>query len=489
MVLTPNGESGQLQQQPINWETWRDPDNYHPDLPLLKRGIERWVNDFHFRRDFEDDPLKSMHERGLDLELKSLQIMVNPELARSYSSGDPETPLLVQQYRKFINSKRQHCIEIRESHPEHTKWRRWRQRMLNATLWRDGPRKHAKLVHAPFTIELTKGCTVGCWFCGVDAAKYQGPIEVNGKTEEIWKELLLSFKRIAGEASAQHGFCYWATDPFDHPEYEWFLEHFHTILGYWPQTTTAQVMKHAPRMRRLLQHIKHRNAFVQRCSMVRSSDFDAIHEYFSPEEMFMCELIPQYDDRLSPKATAGRVRQLVLDRQQTNKPIPIHYNLEATGSIACVSGFLINLMQRSLRIITPCNASDQWPLGYRVLGEDTFDRPEEIEQVLRGMLDKYLNDRLHMDDRLVAYADIKFDSSGSSTLSATKNGFTFSLPNISNPGQLADLLQANKLTVAEICAARSKAGIDNLYTSITLNQLFDQGLFDEDVIDSSRSKN
>ena len=202
----------------------------------------------------------------------------------------------------------------------------------------------------------------------------------------------------------------------------------------------------------------------------------------------MCELIPQYDDRLSPKATAGRVRQLVLDRQQTKKTIPIHYNLESTGSIACVSGFLINLMQRSLKIITPCNASDQWPLGYRVLGEDTFDRPEEIEQVLRGMLDKYLNDRLHMDDRLVAYADIKFDSSGSSTLSATKNGFTFSLPNISNPGQLADLLQTNKLTVAEICAARSKAGIDNLYTSITLNQLFDQGLFDEDVIDSSRSK-
>ena len=105
MVTSIKGLARQ-QQQLLNWETWRQPENYHPDLPLLKRGIERWVNDFHFRRDFEADPHKSLLERNLDLELKSLQIMVNPELARSYVSGDPETPLLVEQYRQFINSKR-----------------------------------------------------------------------------------------------------------------------------------------------------------------------------------------------------------------------------------------------------------------------------------------------------------------------------------------------------------------------------------------------
>lgn len=470
----------------MSWEAWRSPKNYHPDLPILKRGIERWVNDFHFRRSFEADPVSSLQRRGLDLDLKSLQIMINPELAQAYGSGDLETPLLVTQYRKFIQSKIQHCIEIRESHPEHTKWRRWRQRMINATLWRDGPRKHSKLVHAPFTIELTNGCTVGCWFCGVDAAKYQGHVEINGQTELVWKQLLTSFRKIAGINSAQHGFCYWATDPFDHPDYEWFLEHFHDILGYWPQTTTAQVMKHAKRMRKLFAHIKDRNAFVQRFSMVRSGDFDAIHDYFTPEELMMCELIPQYDDRLSPKATAGRVRELVLNRKQNNKPIPIHYNLHSTGSIACVSGFLINLVQQSLKLIAPCNASERWPLGYRVLAEKTFDGVDDIESVLLNMLDNCLSISLQAHDRLVPYDNIEFKPADSTTLCATKNGYRFSLPNISNAGHFAELLQGGGMSVAEICAARSKYEVENLYTLITLNQLYDQGLFDEDIIDSNR---
>lgn len=468
----------------LNWSAWRQSSTYHPDLPILKRGIERWVNDFEFRDVFAGDPLGALSSKGLDIDLKSLQIMVNPDIAREYKSDDESTPLLVRQYRAFINSKRQHCIEIRDSYPEHPKWRRWRHRMVNSTLWRDGPRKHAKLVHAPFSIELTEGCSVGCWFCGVDAQKYQGPVEINAKIQSSWIELLKSFRSICGIESAQHGFCYWATDPFDHPEYEWFLEHFHDILGFWPQTTTAQVMKHAPRMRKLLEHIKDRNAFVQRCSMVRKRDFSAIHDYFSPEEMFMCELIPQYDDQLSPKATSGRVRKLVLAKQEKNQPIHIHYNLEQTGSIACVSGFLINLVQQSLKIITPCNASDRWPLGYRVLGEAHFDKPEDIYPLLNQMLDQCLNDRLKPDHLIKPYDGIVF-AGYDNTLTATKNGYTLSLKNITQPSHLAELLQAGAKTVAEVCSARSSIGVDVLYTSITLNQLFDQGIFDELVIDQS----
>ena len=97
--------------------------------------------------------------------------------------------------------------------------------------------------------------------------------------------------------------------------------------------------------------------------MTRSTDLDFIHDFFTPEELFLCELIPQYDDRLSKKATAGRVRDLVLKRKEKNKPIQFHHNLEATGSIACVSGFLGNLVQQTLKLIAPCSASDRWPLA------------------------------------------------------------------------------------------------------------------------------
>jgi radical SAM family RiPP maturation amino acid epimerase len=469
-----------------DWPRWRNPANYDPQLPAFKRGLERWVNDFGFRKEFEDDPLLALQNKNLDFDILSLQILSDRELAKNFSTDDPRTPGLVKQYRAFINSKKRHCIEIRESHPLHLKWRRWRQRMVNATLWRESPKKHSKLVHAPFTIELTQGCTVGCWFCGVDAEKFQGPVEINATTELLWRKLLTAFRSICGQESAQHGFCYWATDPFDHPEYEWFMEEFHSILGYWPQTTTAQVMKHADRMRKLLNHIKDRNAFVQRFSMVRSNDLDEIHDFFSPEELFLCELIPQYDDRLSPKATAGRVRKLVLDRQTTNKKIPIHYNLEHTGSIACVSGFLINLVQRSLKLITPCNASDRWPLGYRVLAESRFEDPNQIESVIREMLDSALNDRLLMDDPIVAYPKVTFTASDSTTLCAHKSGYTYSLPNIMHADHLAELLESRSMTVGQICKERTRTGSDIVYTSIVLNQLFDQGLFDEEIIDSAR---
>lgn len=469
-----------------HWEAWRQPDQYHPDLPVLKKAIERWVNDFHFRRDFEIDSIGSLKNYGLDIPVQDLQIMVNPELAQSFASDDPVTPLLVRQYRQFIMAKRRHCIEVRDTEPNHRGWRHWRQRMINSTFWREGPRKHAKLVHAPFSIELTQGCSVGCWFCGVDAARYQGPVEINATTESIWTSLLKAFRSIAGVESAQHGFCYWATDPLDHPQYEWFLEHFHDILGYWPQTTTAQVMKHPERMRKLLAHIKNRHAFVQRFSMIRSGDLDAIHSYFSPEELFLVELIPQYDDRLSPKATAGRVRQLVLDRHNTKKPIPIHYNLESTGSIACVSGFLVNLVQRSIKLITPCLATDQWPLGYRVLAEKCFETSDQIEPLVLHILDTCINDRLRLDDVLHAYQGVRFGHADGDRLCVTKFGYTFSIPGISNPAHLADLLGENGKTVADICAARSRAGVDNLYTSITLNQLFDRGVFDEAFIDGAR---
>ena len=469
-----------------DWKYWRDSTNYQEGLPQFKRGIERWVNDFRFRSEFELDSIRALQNRGFDFDVLSLEVMVDNDKAKLYPYSNDDTPILVKEYRDFIVAKKKHCIQIRDSHPKHPLWGQWRKRMIGATLWKDGPKKHAKLVHAPFAIELTDGCSVGCWFCGVDSKKYNGHLEINAKTEAMWRRLLETFRSTCGAESAQHGFCYWATDPFDHPEYEWFLEEFHTILGYWPQTTTAQVMKHADRMRKLLNHIQKRNAFVQRFSMVRSGDFNAIHDFFTPEELFMCELIPQFDDRLSPKATAGRVRSLVKKRQDDNKDIPFHYNLGATGSIACVSGFLVNLVDQSLKLIAPCDASDRWPLGYRLLGEGRFESVMEIEPLILSMLDKYINSTLIADDILVPHREIEFTCPDDSSLAITKFGYTLTLRNLSKPEEFAELLKNAPITVGDVCSERSRSGIDNVYTSITLNQLFDHGIFDEEPIDNAR---
>jgi len=470
-------------------EFWRDSSNYHEDLPSYKRAVELWVNDSRFQKNYKIDPSKTLREAGLEkIKPLELDIMVDKEVAVQYAaSSGAQVPILVKQYRDFIQAKMRHCVEIRDSHPDHTLWQKWRKRMVNATLWREGPRKHAKLVHAPFTVELTHGCTVGCWFCGVDAEKFQGPVEMRPEVKENWRDMLEGFKEICGQESAQHGFCYWATDPLDHPEYEWFLEEFHNVLDYWPQTTTAQVMKHAPRVRKLFETIKSKNAFVQRFSMTRSTDLGEIYKFFRPEELFLCELIPQYDDKQSPKATAGRVRDLVLKKRDQDKDVNFHYDLEATGSIACVSGFLINLVQRSIKLITPCEASDRWPLGYRILGEYTYSYEEKMEDVIRTMLDGCLNDRLAPDDQLKGQRGVVFGADEHGTkLTATSHGYTFNMKNIDNAHQFARLLTEGTHTVEEICTAMSSQGATRLQTLINLHQLFEQGIFDEDIIDSGR---
>jgi hypothetical protein len=102
------------------------------------------------------------------------------------------------------------------------------------------------------------------------------------------------------------------------------------------------------------------------------------------------------------------------------------------------------------------------------------------------MLETCLNNTLRAEDTLTPYRGIVFSSKDDTTLTATKNGYSLSLPGVSHAGEFAEYLQDGSLTVSEICAKRSQKGVDSLYTSITLNQLFDQGIFDEDCIDSAK---
>ena len=42
------------------------------------------------------------------------------------------------------------------------------------------------------------------------------------------------------------------------------------------------------------------------------------------------------------------------------------------GSIACVSGLLVNMVNRTLKLISPCYTSMQYTYGYRIYDETTF---------------------------------------------------------------------------------------------------------------------
>ena len=38
------------------------------------------------------------------------------------------------------------------------------------------------------------------------------------------------------------------------------------------------------------------------------------------------------------------------------------------NTIGCVTGFLFNMVDRTVQLISPCTATDEWPLGFYVYG-------------------------------------------------------------------------------------------------------------------------
>ncbi len=133
---------------------WKDPSNYHRDLPSFKRSIELFVNDSFFKKKYLAAPEQTLAEYGLsNIKPLELDILTNSELAQNYlDGGKQELPDLVTQYRQFIQCKMGHSIEIREIQPDHPVWKKWRARMVRATLWREGANKYRRLVHAPYTL-------------------------------------------------------------------------------------------------------------------------------------------------------------------------------------------------------------------------------------------------------------------------------------------------------------------------------------------------
>ncbi|MCW5315509.1 radical SAM family RiPP maturation amino acid epimerase [Nostoc sp. KVJ3] len=219
----------------------------------------------------------------------------------------------------------------------------WRLRQIRRTFSEFGFEKADSIVHAPFAIELSKGCSVGCWFCGVAAQRLEGIFYYSQENASLWRGVLEVLKEVIGPGASQ-GFCYWATDPLDNPDYEHFLIDFHTILGNFPQTTTASAMRNPQRTKNLLKLSKEKNGIVERFSLLTLKEFDKVHQEFSAEELMSVELICQNDEALGAKAYAGRARE-----ERFRKRIEASNHFDSTAdsgvseTIACVSGFITKI--------------------------------------------------------------------------------------------------------------------------------------------------
>ncbi|MCL2001643.1 MAG: radical SAM family RiPP maturation amino acid epimerase, partial [Planctomycetes bacterium] len=321
-----------------------------------------------------------------------------------------------------------------EAAPIHPGLRAWRERQINRCLLELGNDQNQKITHIPAAFELTRGCSVNCWFCAFEAGPLSGIFRHTPQNAALWRDVQQVMGEVLGPMSAGRGSCYWATEPLDNPDLEAFLQDFYGMHGQYPQITTAVPVRDAGRMRRLLAESYRKGCLINRFSVHSGEILLAIHRAFSDEELAYTELLLENDEAVMSFSRSGklfnlevrdpekarhedgRIIQAVMRQAPALKSyadkIWINHDLVAAGeppaqgslrinvpgTTACVSGFLVNMVDRTVELISPCACCDEWPKGYIVFARESFLDARDFRETLGRVLARWAPEHLLPED-------------------------------------------------------------------------------------------
>lgn len=468
------------------------------DISQIRHLLEKWETKFDWSRQLSDEQLrqeiikisqiKRLMEKGqADLSLREKILTNFQETVKGFNLDvrPDEVEFLWQQevakppkgYQAFIDAQFQWVqflinLAGSSSNPRYQAWRERQMARCTSQVFNGH-----QTGHFPVSFELSKGCSVGCWFCGVAAPRLGDIFFYTEENAKLWQEILALMKETLGEAAGA-GFCYCATDPLDNPDYEKFLCDFHAILGVFPQTTTAQPLKDPERTRFLLKLSLEKGCLLNRFSIISLKLLERLHEEFTPEELAFVGLVLQNPESDLPKSISGRAREHAQRRAEKE-----HQALDDTysGTTACVTGFLINMVDRTVKLISPCNSSDRWPLGYRIYEQGTFTNAADLKLFLESTINKHMPLGVKNSDRLRFRPDLQYESLLDGFQLSTrffKHKF-HSAPHIK---QLGETLRQGNKTVKEILRLFNIWGIPREQILKSLNLMFAQGVFDDEPI-------
>ena len=270
-------------------------------------------------------------------------------------------------------------------------YRAWRERQKARSAFAFGPA--LVLGHVPFAFELTKGCSLGCWFCGLSAV----PLETVLPTDlDAWRGLLDALYEVFGPSGAR-GFLYWATDPLDHPDYEAHAAVFQSVFGRFPATATAAAHLDLDRTRALMAQAGAGDCPSLRLSVVSLGHLAQLHEAFTPEELADVDLLPVNRESRLGLAKAGRARNRTGERwearlEQEQDKLTVkdrEVRIEHT-SIACVAGFLIEPVEGRVRLISAEPSSDHRPDGFAVFEERRYEDAAGFRAAIRELVAEHM---------------------------------------------------------------------------------------------------
>ncbi|OCW96212.1 radical SAM family RiPP maturation amino acid epimerase [Alishewanella sp. HH-ZS] len=353
------------------------------ELSHIKRFLECYGGDSDFRQQVKNGS-KNLDELaesvGVKLKnIESLRPIIDPEYSHFRKDATRETwPLTAKWDEYYANIMQSLAFYLQSGNTdgEFKEFDLWRNRQIIRTLLDVGS-PAASIVHPPVAFELSDGCSVGCWFCGISAKKFGGHFALDKSGDVEWENTLISVKKVLGKG-LRTGFCYWATEPLDNPDYDKFISKYYEIVGTIPQTTTAIPLKDISLTRKVLKLWDESKFVPNRFSVLSTSILKKIHAEFTPEELLGVELVMQGKGSITSKSIAGKA----IDERNRKRE---DSNMQE-GTIACVTGFLINIRNKTIRLVSPTLPSKQWPDGYYVFSSEKYKEPHEIENIMRKMI-------------------------------------------------------------------------------------------------------
>lgn len=268
-------------------------------------------------------------------------------------------------------------------------WRTWRETQIQRFHNEDSSFRESHIMYIPFAIELTQGCSGGCPFCGVSASYLDTSSSSSLDRFQPFKEFLLQMKDMHGNFG-KSGVLYWASDPLDCPEYVDYAMIFKKVFDIWPSTTTALAEKYPIRFQKLLSTGILQRPWGVRCSLRNLNAYHKIKDSISLHDRFGIVFIPQFSASESTQANAGRHYS---PTSENNEP-------QKGGTIACMSGLLVNLIQPRIELITPCLAEPHHQNGYRSLLRVEMDGLEQLSHYTANFISKLPILPIKMTDKL-----------------------------------------------------------------------------------------
>ena len=203
-----------------------------------------------------------------------------------------------------------------------------------------------------------------------------------------------------------------------------------------------------------------------------------IHETYTPDELRDVELLMQMREHPREKVSGGRILEEPKGMRERSAGAYLD-GIVPQGSIACIAGFLINMVRRDIQIVSPCYTSERWKYGYRVHDRVEFRDEHDFPDVMRGLIDRNMPARPPQDAKARFRDDLVYKP--------TEEGFDLISPNQvhhftgrSVHGALGRLVARGDLTYSQLDdELAADSGVNLLLAGMALNHLFNEGFLDE----------